>query len=413
MPQKSAQPPAKLTRKQQRHLRRDEIQTRIVLAVLAGVLVLVAGVIGIGYLRAYVIRLQEPLAVVNGESITVDQWQKEVRYQRLQYVDQWQTYVAMAQMESDDTYRSFYESYATQIQSMLDNPSSIGYQVLGQMVNGLVIRQQAAAMGIEVSDREVQERIEQYFLYTPAATLTAMPSPTTAPTATEAPTATVDPSLPTVEATPTLSATQQAMLLPTMEPTPYTEEAFQTSFSGFLDTLSKRTGMSEAEFRERVRTELLTAKVREAVVSEVARDQMQYHLERISVSDEVTAEVARERVVGGEDFGAVAAEMSTDATAGDDGGDIGWIGPGILPDSVEETVFALEVGGISEPVQTDTYTWAVFRLVEKEVRPLEDIPYEAAKTAYYNNWLQNLKTEDAVQIFDFADDILPKDPTVS
>jgi hypothetical protein len=77
-------------------------------------------------------------------------------------------------------------------------------------------------------------------------------------------------------------------------------------------------------------------------------------------------------------------------------------------------VFALDIGGLSQPVQTDASTWALFKLVEKDVRPLEDIPFDAAKNAFYNKWLQDLKNvEGALDIIGFSDEILPKEPAVA
>jgi hypothetical protein len=420
MPQKTALPPSNLTRKQQHHLRRDEVQTRIVLAAFLGVLVLIAAIIGYGYVRAYVLRQGEPVAVVYGETITIAQWQKEVRYERLQNIDLYQQYAAYYQVEADATIRGYYKSFADQYVALLSDNMQIGKNAQDFLVQGAIIRHQAALLNIAVSDEEVQGKIDGIFGYTPSATLTAQPSvtpsATNTPTATpaaDAPTATA---APTVAATPTLSATQQAMLLPTMVPptaTPYSEESFQKSFSAYMDMLNKKTGMTEADFRERVRVVQLLAKVRASVISTVPRDQEQYHLLRISAPDEVTAAADRVRITGGEDFSTVAKEVSTDANAKTDGGDIGWIGSGILPTAVEDKVFALNVGDVSEVVQIDSATWAIFKLVAKEVRPLDDIPYNAAQTAFYNKWLADLETkENVLNILGFTD-VLPTDPVLS
>ncbi len=65
------------------------------------------------------------------------------------------------------------------------------------------------------------------------------------------------------------------------------------------------------------------------------------------------ADAAVVRLNGGEDFAALAAELSADAGSKGQGGDLGWIGRGALTGPFEDALFALEVGEISAPVRTD------------------------------------------------------------
>jgi parvulin-like peptidyl-prolyl isomerase len=331
-----------------------------------------------------------------------------VRYERLQYLDQLQQYVALANAETDPSIAQYYQSFSQQIQAVLDDPQQVGNEALTFLINSAVVRHEAASLQVAVTDKDLQTTIEQFFGYIPAATLTAQPSPTQRPSATPA----VDQA--TLVATPTLSATQAALLLPSLvpsTPTPYTEQSFLDSYTKFLDTLRQKTGMTETDFRERIRAELLKNKARSAIIAGVSRNQEQYHLFRIVVGDEITAVAVRERLSAGEAWPALVSEVSTDTTSNNKGGDIGWIGSGILPSVVEEKVFALNVGEISQPQQTASSSWAIFKLQEKAVRPLEDIPYAAAQEAAYNKWLSDLKTkEGAVNIIGFAADLIPTDP---
>ncbi len=58
------------------------------------------------------------------------------------------------------------------------------------------------------------------------------------------------------------------------------------------------------------------------------------------------AEAAAARVQGGEDFATVAREVSTDATA-PAGGELGWVGAGLLLAELEPAVWALQIGEVS------------------------------------------------------------------
>jgi parvulin-like peptidyl-prolyl isomerase len=61
------------------------------------------------------------------------------------------------------------------------------------------------------------------------------------------------------------------------------------------------------------------------------------------------AAALRKRIAGGEDFAALARRYSGDATAAD-GGDMGYLHRGMLPDGVDKVADKLKPGEVSEPV---------------------------------------------------------------
>lgn len=88
--------------------------------------------------------------------------------------------------------------------------------------------------------------------------------------------------------------------------------------------------------------------------------------------DSVVAELA-----GGRDFAEVAAQYSLDGSA-QQGGDLGWFGPGVMIQPFEDAVIALEPGQVSDPVET-RFGWHVVLLKETrlaEVPALDDIRAE-------------------------------------
>lgn len=78
-----------------------------------------------------------------------------------------------------------------------------------------------------------------------------------------------------------------------------------------------------------------------------------------------------ERLAGGEDFAAVAASESDDPASAETGGDLGFFGTGIMAPEFEKTVFAMQVGERSEPVQTE-FGFHIIELLE--IRPEKRVP---------------------------------------
>lgn len=129
--------------------------------------------------------------------------------------------------------------------------------------------------------------------------------------------------------------------------------------------LAKRMGLDEAGLR---------------AYYDAHRDQF-VRPQRVHLFDIVTltlqdAYTARERLASGEPFSAVATDMSRDPTARK-GGDRGWITPDdVLCPKVAETVFRMQAGEISDPVQCENHCHVFYA---EEVQPQEALSFEQAR----------------------------------
>jgi peptidyl-prolyl cis-trans isomerase SurA len=72
----------------------------------------------------------------------------------------------------------------------------------------------------------------------------------------------------------------------------------------------------------------------------------------------------RARILGGEDFAAVAKVVSEDEQSAVQGGDLGWSGPGTFVPAFEQRVNQLPIGEISEPFKTE-FGWHILRVEER------------------------------------------------
>lgn len=100
----------------------------------------------------------------------------------------------------------------------------------------------------------------------------------------------------------------------------------------------------------------------------------EYNAAHILVPTEDEAKAIKARIDGGEDFAKVAQEVST-GPSGQNGGDLGWFGLGMMVEPFETAVVAMKPGEVSAPVQTQ-FGWHVIRLNEirdAEAPKLDDV----------------------------------------
>jgi peptidyl-prolyl cis-trans isomerase D len=125
-----------------------------------------------------------------------------------------------------------------------------------------------------------------------------------------------------------------------------------------------------------------------------------------------TAEGILARIRGGEDFAAVAAEASADAGTKAQGGDLGWIGRGMLVGPFEDALFAMQPGELSEPVRSE-FGFHIIRLDEiraGEVQPFEQVREELAsetKTREAETEFYDRANDLGEEAFDAYDDLAP------
>jgi peptidyl-prolyl cis-trans isomerase C len=191
----------------------------------------------------------------------------------------------------------------------------------------------------------------------------------------------------------TPGATPLAAVPTTAPATPDPSEARATAEAGFTQFKEDLFGLahlSEQDYERLVAApDLARQKINDALTAQVGQSGPQVLAAHILLPTQDAAEAARARVTeGGEDFAAVAREISTDEGTAPNGGDLGWFTREEMVAPFAEAAFALEPGAISEPIETE-FGWHVIRVAESDPdRPLTDLQINRLQQAAVDRWLE-------------------------
>lgn len=404
-------------------LERERRQVRLIKIIAIAVVAAVVLIVAYGLLDNFYLQAQQPVAEVNGEKITTKEFQARVVLQRNELLNQYLLYQQYQQFGLAS------EDQLAQIEQTLNNPSIVGQQVLDFMIGEALVRQEAERRGITVSEAELESFTRSQFQFfpdgspTPTITptpvdityptlspqqlelVTPSPVPTEGPTVTPPPTPTLDPAI-TPEPTSTIASTP----LPSPTATPYTLEGYQSRFDDVLTNM-KEIGLTEAQYRRLFETGLLRQKLIEEVTTDLPAEEEQVWARHILISDEETANQVIERLNNGEDFGALAQELSEDTGSAELGGDLGWFGKGRMVPEFEQAAFDLEVGEISEPIESQ-FGWHIIQTLGKTTVPLSASARDQARQTEFDNFIAQQREEADITIYDYWVERVPTSPNL-
>lgn len=430
-----------VTRKHLARLERERLQTRYIVIVSTIVIALVVVLIGWGIIQTFVMQPRQPVASVDGQSITTHQFQAYARFERGQIISQYQQYQYMMQLfgGSDANSQSYFQQYLSQLTYQLE-PTLLGQNTIDRLVEDRLIRREAAKQGVTVSSAEVDKAIQDYLGYYPDGTPTPQPTTEVIPTSTLSPLqATLSAPLPTSTPTQTITSTQTAPTAlstvvtptatataaitatpaptqilsptqtsaPTATPTQYILSAFRGNLKQYLTGL----GVSESDLRWIFESELLREKMLDIIAKDVSQVQDEVWVHHIVVADETTAKEVKSKLDAGEDFALMAEQYSTDTATNMNGGDLGWFYTGTQDTALETAAFSMQVGQISDPIQTAT-AWEIIQLVGHEPRQVSDSEFQQLRQQAFTDWLTTLRDQSNVVVLDTWKDRVPTEPSI-
>jgi parvulin-like peptidyl-prolyl isomerase len=357
------------SQRQRSHWQREQQQKRMLFIAIGALVVVVAAIFAGGVVWDNVIRANQTVAQVGSDTITASQLLDDVRTQSRALDAQ------AKQLGNGSNVTSYVDQ---QKRSMPDT-------VLNNMIDDKLIEQEAARRGISVAPSDLDDKERQTVADFQASN---NPSPTPEPTASAEAVATPESSsaaitAATPEATTLPVATVLTPTTPTAVPT-LEDSAYGTALQQLLD----KNSLSEAELRKQLQQSLLRDKLQTAIGQEKVPDtQDEVHARQIVVAAQDQAVDLVTQLQSGGDFGQLATANSTDAATKANGGDMGWFARGAQSKPIEDAVFAMQPGQLSDVIQ-DPAGFHILQLIEHDpARPTPPGQLTTQRQKAFSDWL--------------------------
>ena len=352
-------------RSQSRTARERRRRWLIFFAVAVAILAILS-VPAFGYWREVIAKGGEPIAEVNGQSISTETYAKTLGLNQLLIRGQiTRVQDGLAALTDDESAGA--EAYKQILRQQFDNlrrsVARLEQDTLDDLIEGQLIRDEAARRGLSASSPAMDDALRR--MLDPSF---GFPQP-----------------LPAVDDAEGSSDSSQRSL-----------EVAQTLLS---ELVGDSTFLSPAEFRSLVQEPTALREIlRRAFYSEAPTSSEQVRARHILVDTEEEANIVIERLTAGEDFADLASELSKDTSNKEKGGELGWFPRGIMVKQFEEIAFSLPAGQTSDPVRTP-FGFHVIKVEEGPIkRALDPALLEQTRARHFDDWLNSQKGPDSLNV---------------
>lgn len=365
-----------MTKRQLSRHQRETRLRRIIYLATAGVTVLIVAVLAFGYYRVNYGLGDDPVANVGNTSISTRTLAEAMGYYNSLYYSQ---AVATQKLivdnqeaaKTDAAKQKLVDAANLRLRQLSSQLQALDSVALDNLVEGIILKNVAASQGftIDQADRD-RALVSEFDLGVQQLVDGADPSQIQAKL-----------DNPTADDIAAAKATQQQVLA-----------------NGSI--------MSGADFNRLIlEPDVYRAKVRQTVYANVPTHGPQVHAAHIMSDTEQQAKDALAMLKQGNlDFAATAKQLSTDTSTKDKGGDLGWFPKGVMDPAFEQAAFSLEVGQVSDPVQT-SYGWHIIKVLEKsDDRPYDPQILAGLRAQAYQKWLSDQRSQDANKVTYLEDD---------
>lgn len=414
---------------------REEAINRLIVRSTAIIAAIIALLVIIGLIYNYLYIPAQPVANVNGQAITVGEFRDRVNLEQARLVQLLINRQQQAQQQAQFQIQFYADSGVTldqltqqvlqddqQYQTWLNEynfPDSLGKRVLDEMVDDVLIAQEAEKMNVTVDDRQVQESINTYFGYDPTevALIGAEPSETPTPTITPTPYVSPTPSptpLPSLTPTPEITAeaegtaevtaevTTEATEQPTLAPSPTlssteVQSTYEAGVKDYRESITGQAGVGQNVLDDYFRRLALREAMTDAIIGENNNMFLYANVRHILVETEEEAQDILAALQAGESFNTLARAASKDTGSGSNGGELGWTPVVNFVKEFSSAVETAPIGEIVGPVQTQ-FGYHIIQVRAREEREADEFELDSIRAAIFNRWLEDLREANAAGI---------------
>lgn len=362
-----------MTRRQLSRHQREVRRQRIALIAVAAALAVALFIPIYGYWRETYAKGGEAIAVVQGQPISTELYARFLGYQEQVVEAQAKRLSDATATATDDAAK---QSLQLQQQNLQQRAQSLSDDALAYLVERPFVLSEAGKRGLTASPQEIDRALQQEMSSYPNYGLRYQ----------------------------SLSDVPDDKLV-----------SLDKAKSDLKALLGSSQFLTEDQVRDLVLTQrVLRGKILAALSEGVPTSGEQVQARHILVDTEDKAKAARDRIAKGEDFAAVAKEVSTDTGSKDKGGDLGWFTRDQMIKEFADAAFSLPVNEVSQPVKT-TYGYHLIQTLEKaDNRPFERAYVDQLKGSKFADWISSQETADgAVEKLDSQDKLSWADKYVS
>ena len=181
--------------------------------------------------------------------------------------------------------------------------------------------------------------------------------------------------------------------------------ADQRAFADAFRTALDKTGLTESEYRNLARAEAFDKKILEKFKTDAPATTLQSKVAVITTQTEDEAKAAIQRIKAGEDFSAVAKEVSKEPDVQTTGG-VKEYGPkGTLLKIYEDFAFSADIGAVSEPLTTgdaasragvnpaNTVPYYIVKVIDRSDQAVTDAQKAQIAGRNQRDWLKTTQDE--------------------
>jgi len=154
---------------------------------------------------------------------------------------------------------------------------------------------------------------------------------------------------------------------------------------------------------------LIKVTERQEAVEEVEGDEERAHIQAILLGSEAEAQGVTARLEAGEDFAALAEELSRHESSKANDGDMGWLTRSMIPAALGDFAFSSELETLSEPIRDEAIStiggyWLVEVLDKDANREVGDEDRDLLKNTLLNEWVSSLRDDPENNVEDYLDE---------